>query len=361
MKLKAGLSLLFTLATLLTLPAFGLSIAAPEEIADTEKANPLLRFTSIGTATAKGENVNIRGQATFNGEVITRLKKGESVTLLETITLKKAKKDEPTNWFRIALPTNTPVWVLAEFVDATNHVVLPKRLNVRAGPGENFSIVARMEKGDAITSLRQVNEWLEIAPPASAFGFVAADLLEKPVLNPASPAPIETTENKVVPVPAPAPVPAPEAVVVPPAETITPATPETNAAPVVAAATNAPVIATLTPAPAPIADPPVPAPEPAVEEPPVKRVVIREGYIKESINIQALTYYQLHTADGGMLIDYLRSVEVPKTDGKITWQVPKFYFDKFVGKKVIIMGTEGVNKRWKGIPVLEVENIELAD
>src|ERR1043165_4279249 len=52
-------------------------------------------------AIVKQNNVNVRGQADINSEVVIRLKKGDQVSILEEITLKKTKVDEPDKWARI--------------------------------------------------------------------------------------------------------------------------------------------------------------------------------------------------------------------------------------------------------------------
>src|SRR5581483_4622708 len=85
-------------------------------------------------ATVKGNRVNVRGQASLSGEVVTQVKKGEKVTILEEVPDQKAKNGKPGNWAKIALPANTPVWVNAAFIK--DGVVVPNKLNVRAGPGE---------------------------------------------------------------------------------------------------------------------------------------------------------------------------------------------------------------------------------
>src|SRR5689334_12979685 len=77
----------------------------------TESSGGNMVFNPPATAKVKQEAVNVRGQASFIGEVITHLKKGETVTVLEEIALKKPKKDEPAKWAKILMPTNTPVWV----------------------------------------------------------------------------------------------------------------------------------------------------------------------------------------------------------------------------------------------------------
>jgi hypothetical protein len=58
------------------------------------------------TATVKCDVLDVRGQGSFAGEVITHVKKGESVTVLEEISLGHVPPNEPGQWSRIVLPTN---------------------------------------------------------------------------------------------------------------------------------------------------------------------------------------------------------------------------------------------------------------
>lgn len=331
MKTTQGFALkIFLLMALVATPVLAQNTAKKV----TEKPDPLLSFQSIGTATVKGDNVLVRGLPALKGDRITKLKKGETVTLLEEIKVKKPKKDEPAKWFRISLPANTPVWVHADFIDTTNMAVRPKKLNVRAGAGENYNIVARMQKGEAIKQIRKVNDWLEIEPPANAFAFVASQYLEKQEIKPSAPEPTVVTEA----------LPA-EIVAVPPVEEVVPAVDV-------------------------VAQPPVEIPQPATvpatpEEPAtkasevlVKRIVKREGNVRPAYNIQAPAYFQLENLDG-KLINYLHSPEELKEDPetKKLKSTPKFNLKELVGRTVIVTGEESMDKRWTRTPVLEIETI----
>ncbi|MDB6027629.1 MAG: hypothetical protein JWM68_3852 [Verrucomicrobiales bacterium] len=294
------------------------------------------------TGIVKQDAVNVRGRPSFIGEVITKLKKGENVTLLEQITLAKPKKDEPAKWFKISLPTNTPVWVFAEFIDA-NKTVVPKKLNLRAGPGENFSPIGVMKKGETVKDLRKVNDWIEIEAPASAFAYVSANFIDRKgaaptpeiaVAAPITPEPTAPVETAVVPPPDAAPKPPTDVVEAPkPAEVVTP--------------------------PAPVA--PEPAPVAVPQEIVVKRVVKREGTVKRAINIQAPTDYRLEGLDGKETINYLASPEEQHMDEKTKKMVsvPKFDLKPYIGKRVIITGEEAMDRRWALTPILTIETIEL--
>lgn len=136
-------------------------------------------------AVVKAARVNVRGQPTTGSEVVTQLKQGEKITVLEEIVHPKPAKDEPAKWLRIALPSNTPVWVNAHFV--TNGTVAVPRLNIRSGPGENFSTIGRVPKGSALKELRRNGDWLEVEAPANTFAYLAADLV---IRNAGGPAPV---------------------------------------------------------------------------------------------------------------------------------------------------------------------------
>src|ERR1043165_7112755 len=70
-----------------------------------------------GPAVVLASNVNVRGQAKLNSEVITRLNKGQPVTVIEEVTLKKSGPDEPSAWAKIALPPNAHAWVHSSYID----------------------------------------------------------------------------------------------------------------------------------------------------------------------------------------------------------------------------------------------------
>jgi uncharacterized protein YgiM (DUF1202 family) len=280
------------------------------------------------------DHINVRGQAGLLGETITHLRKGENVTVLEEINLSKPKKDEPAQWLRIAMPTNTPVWVSADFID-TNSMTASKRVNVRGGPGENFSVVARLDKGTAVKEIRRVDNWFEIETPASAFAFVAAEFLQRQVTTPAAPPPSDLRLAQSTPVAKPItddPSLKPNPVAADPVPETKPALQNTD-----------PV---RTPE-APVVQSPAPAP---VQEPAPKRVVTREGRVARSINLQTPSYFELESSDNGRVVDYLH-VDREKH--------PDFDLHRFLGAKIVVTGEEGIDKRWPRTPVLEIDSIEL--
>lgn len=317
-------------------------------------------------AEINGTSVNVRGQANLTSERLGLLKKGDAVTVLDTIKPAKHKNDEPALWYKIALPTNCTAWVNSQFVDAAAGTVKVKRLHVRSGPGENFSVIGLMEKGAAVKSLQTKGEWVQIAPPADAYAFIAGEFVKKKDEAPAEVAAVAAPVAEAPKPPAPTPAPPTEIAATPaaPAPPTLPApTPEQVAKPPAAPALPvepAPAPAVVA-APAPVAPAPEPQPtnEPSlnvelrptpssvvVVEPPARRTVTREGMMRTTSHINYPSWYLLESLDTGKLINFLYT-----TNKTINLKALK-------DQRVMVKGEEGLDKRWPNTPVLTIDTIE---
>lgn len=346
-------------------------------------------------AVVNADNVNVRGRPTISSEVVTQLNRGDQVTLLERVTLEKPAEGEPAQWARIRMPEETGVWVFAPFIDPAASVVTASRLNMRSGPGQNFSVVGRIEKGTKVEELRTTNNWVQIKPPASAYAFVAAELLDAGTQADA-PAVASVPEPSASAEPATAGVTSPEtsgagpetdaatALAVSPAvqepeptSTIEPE-PSANSESVLAQEDAGPLNESLPSATAPsepesaslAAIPPVgldeadveeqpqagleseavlvsePEPEPAPVPP--RRIVRREGIVRSTFSIQAPTYFELISPETRKTINYLHDPS------------QMFSLKDYKGRRIVVTGEEGIDKRWPNTPVIEVETLELA-
>lgn len=202
-----------------------------------------------GPAQVAVKSLTVRGQAGLKGEAVTHLKQGETVNVISQINLEKHRANEPAQWAQIALPSSVHVWVFGKFIDKANGAVKVKKLNLRGGPGENYSVLGTIERGTAVKVIRTKGEWMEIEPPAGTYGFVAAMYL-----------------TQAAPPPTPTPVPAQP--------------PVAQAAPPVQ---------------------PTPPPQP------VSRVVSHEGVVGPVMSPVAPTKYMLYDPDTYETIDYLYS------------------------------------------------------
>ena len=186
--------------------------AAPVKHKKHKAAAPAKAITEPTVALVPGPaevaaNINARGQAGLKGEVVAHLKKGETVTVLSQINLDKHKAGEPAQWAKIALPSSTHAWVKSSYIDATSKTVSAKKLNLRAGPGENFSVLGVIERGTAVNQITTKDDWMQIDPPANSFAFVAAMYLK---------------QEAPAPAPAPTPVPEPQTMAAAPSEPTAP-------------------------------------------------------------------------------------------------------------------------------------------
>jgi SH3-like domain-containing protein len=289
------------------------------------------KLASPAPAVVTQPNVNVRGQAKYTSEIVTRLKKGDRITVIEEITTKQ-KPDEPNRWYKIALPSTVSVWVHSSFIDA-NKTVIPQKLNLRAGPGENYSILGQLEKGTTVNVAETKGDWSKIEPPATAFAFVAAHLVSR------EPADIAASAPAIAKATPPAPVVPP-----PPPPTTTSPTPPVIAPP--ADVTPPKTEPTITPPPPPSTGPLTLTPVPAPEETLVKRVVTREGIVKGSVSIQAPSYFVLRSLDNNKTINYLHSAST------------NIVVREFRNQRVLISGEEMLDERWPNTPVIEIESIQ---
>jgi hypothetical protein len=299
-------------------------------------------------ATVTGTRVNVRGQANLRSEVITQLRSGDRVVVLEEIAAADPKMGEPTRWARIQLPDTTTVFVFAPYVDPATKTVKVNRLNLRGGPGENFSVLGRLTRGERVKEVQTTASWMEIETPPEAHAFVAMDLLEleepRPAIAPAPvPTPVEPPSLAQWPSPAPPPVTPPlepevdvtEVEIEPAWPGVTP--PRTDDWP--GAQTPVPqveVAPTL----------PVVEPEPPVEPTP-RRVVIREGRVVVAFSPQAPTRFGLMSLETRRLINFLHT------------EVEGLNLRAFAGRDVFVTGEELLDARWV-TPLIEVETIHLA-
>jgi uncharacterized protein YgiM (DUF1202 family) len=292
------------------------------------------------TATVTQEALNVRAQPSFAGEVVAHVSRGQTVTVLEQITLGKPKLNEPKDWSRIALPTNAAAWVFADYVDSKTMTVSALHLSVRGGPGENYSRLAVLEKGTPVKEVRRAKGWIQIEPPPNAYGFVASEYLT--LQAPAAPAPaalaaVEPAAITPIAAAAPEPVAPPVAAPPPPPEPVAPV--PTNSTPPVAAVPVAavPVAAEAAPASPPPAEPAVASAKP--------RIVTREGFVRKALNIQAPTDYGLYDIQSGELTEYLQP-----NDKK---------FKMYLGTRVSVTGPELLDQRWPKTPILQVQTVDL--
>ena len=367
------------------------------------------------TAVVTEGKINVRGKPGFIGEVVTQLDRGDKVTILERVNLDRAKPGEPTNWAKIKLPENTPGWVFAPFIKEGR--VSATRLNLRAGPGENYSVIGRLKRGESIKAIRTVEEWIEIEAPEDSYAFVDLSTLQIEGSN----APAAPPIIAAVPAAPPSqPAVQPETQTSQPPATETPATAATtNVAsnlPESAPTAAVPVTSETSEKPPEVAAPStevvpqtpdvaaeVPketsAPEPAVSTEPATPAVstaTNEVAAVETPPVEAPSQPQPETtpatpapAEPAPLIMPKKSGEqarrIVRREGVIrptkSIQAPTWYelvnaetgktinylyeeklgvkLKDYRGQKVVVSGEEAIDQRWPNTPILDLETLDV--
>jgi uncharacterized protein YgiM (DUF1202 family) len=282
-----------------------------------------------GPAVVDANHVNVRGQPKLNSEVVTRLSKDQKVTVITEITRNNSGPDEPSAWAKIALPSDVHVWVNGGFIDPSNRTVKSKKLNLRGGPGENFSVLGRLERGEPVSQISVKGDWIEIEAPTNSYAFVAAQYLKQdtaqPVTTPPEPPPVSATltnESTIAIAPTSAPSNSGSASAI------------TNPAPTGAIADTGTLSADTN--------------APAAEEPPV-RIVEREGIVRGTTSIQAPTHFKLVSLENGQTIDYLHTSS------------PNLDLRRYKGLRIVVTGEEGLEERWGNTPVITIQKIQIVE
>jgi uncharacterized protein YgiM (DUF1202 family) len=218
--------------------------------------------------------------------------------------------------------------------------VASKKVNLRAGPSENYGIVGTLNKGDTVQTVETKGEWTQIQAPANAYAFIAAQYLKQE----------EGGANATVAA-NPTPTPTPET----PATTTTMPEMPTVAAP----PTEAPGAGATTAGAAPttggmpgmpnMPDNTMTTTPPPAEEPPQPRIVEHEGLVRGTFSIQAPSKYQLVSPDTKEPIDYLYTTST------------NLDLSRYKGMHIIVTGEEALDPRWKNTPVITIQKIEVLD
>ena len=316
------------------------------------------------------DRVNLRGQATLKSEVVAQLQQGDPITILAEIDVDEVQGAAPEKWFRISLPESIPVWVHSNFINPESLTVKANRLNMRKGPGENFSVLGQLNEGEIVKVIETKGDWIKIKAPDQAYAYVAAYLVAlQPSITPTGSRPIvaqtspsvnpvgsdpATPESGLIETPETEPGPLIAEELPPDPGSIEPADPDSTIPPilseplVVNVDTNATSDAGISLA----GEPPVeieedasdsePEAEPAVP----KRIVYREGIVRRSTSIQAPTYYILANPYNGRTINYLHS-----PSNHVVLQ-------DYYGARVVVKGEEMLDERWRKTPVISIETLE---
>jgi uncharacterized protein YgiM (DUF1202 family) len=281
-----------------------------------------------GPAEVTVSNLNVRGQAGLKGEVIGHLTKGEVVTVVSQVNLDKHPMGEPAQWAKIMLPASTKIWVNANFIHVATKTVLPKKLNLRAGPGENYSVLGTIEHGTVVNETDRKGSWVQIESPTNASAFVAAMYLKQEASGSIAANPAPSTETEPAPTPMPTPVAETQPIVTEP----NPASAgmETNSPAPAVSDVNTSVSLVNT-------------------NPPPPRVVSHEGVVGSSGSLIAPTAYVLYDPATSKEINFLYTTST-------NLDISRYY-----GMRIVVTGEEALVERWPDTPLLTIQRIQVLE
>lgn len=290
------------------------------------------------TAIVKADRTNVRAKPAFDGEVLATLKKGDTVEVVGAEAGTGVDGSSPKDWTKVALPPQVAVWVYGPLVDGATKTVKGKSLNLRAGPGRNYSEIGLLPHGATVAVVRESDGWLQIEPPAGTFAFVASNLIERK--DGGAPA-VATTEKASAARPAVAEATPDVTTSFPVADTVPIAREKSPPVPADTGAPAAAAVAEIAVATAPTA--PLPAVPVLADSAP--RRVLREGILRRSWNANSPGNFELRSTRGEGTLDFLVNED------------PSIDLAKFKGKQVFVTGEEWRDARWK-LPVLKVKTVE---
>jgi len=117
------------------------------------------------------DRVNLRAGPNLNFERLAQLSQGEEVVVV-------AKE---YGWAKIKLPVKASCYIKADFVKSLADdvgTVTGNRVRLRAGAGENFSTLGKLDKGTFVRLFEQTNGWYRIEPIEGGYGYVSEEFVK---------------------------------------------------------------------------------------------------------------------------------------------------------------------------------------
>lgn len=111
-------------------------------------------------------NVNIRAMPDTKSEVVAQISTNDELLV----------KSVGKEWVELVPPCSVEFWVLSDYI--RDGAVKGQNVNVRAGPGINFSIVGQVNQGMNVVVKSAHLDWVSISPPESCSLWVYRPLVE---------------------------------------------------------------------------------------------------------------------------------------------------------------------------------------
>ncbi len=122
----------------------------------------------VVTLRVTGDRVSLRSEPSLESYVLDSAMRGDELVYLST----------SNGWVAVEAPQSLDFWVSDEFVE--EGVVVPEKLNVRAGPSVNYAKMAELNKDDRVEVRGSFSDWLKIAPPKGSRVWISGEYVEFP-------------------------------------------------------------------------------------------------------------------------------------------------------------------------------------
>ncbi len=117
------------------------------------------------------DGINIRSDSTIYGEVLTKLKKGNTVKIIK----------EKFGWYKIILPSNFISYVDKNYLEKegeTHFIVKATILNLRSKPSLDAPVVGSVRKGTSLRIAKREGKWVGVYGFPYAYGWVHKKFVE---------------------------------------------------------------------------------------------------------------------------------------------------------------------------------------
>ena len=129
----------------------------PEDIIETE--------VNLNGKVTSSVRLNVRSGPGINYSVKTSLSPGQVVVLLS----------QSNGWYKVKLSNGTTGWASSSYVEKTDtYGKSTASLNVRSGPGTNYSIKTALKNGEIVTITKSSNSWYQIKTNFNITGWVSS-------------------------------------------------------------------------------------------------------------------------------------------------------------------------------------------
>ena len=116
----------------------------------------------------KGKTVNVREQPTTRSATLWELGTGYPLQV----------QQRKGQWLKVRDHEASLGWVHAPLTDKSPHMVVRARTaNLRSGPGQKHKVVARLEQGDVLATLKKQSGWAQVRRANGQSGWVAQNLV----------------------------------------------------------------------------------------------------------------------------------------------------------------------------------------